>query len=91
MIAALAMPVGVDRRSDLLGLIADSGAAEACRSRVSALRGQAVAVIRESPLNVDQGRGFLDLVEDVRGRAGGMLTDDRPLDSRILPHDGTDD
>jgi geranylgeranyl diphosphate synthase type I len=66
--AALNEPVGVDRRRKLLALILDSGAIDACRSRLDGVRQEAVDVLRESPLEPHQRRQFVTLTEMFRAR-----------------------
>jgi geranylgeranyl diphosphate synthase type I len=63
---ALNQPVGVDRRRNLLALIADSGAIEACRARLDGVRQEAVDVLRESPLEAPQRRQYIALTEMFR-------------------------
>jgi geranylgeranyl diphosphate synthase, type I len=63
---ALRLPVGVDRRRRLLGLIADSRAIEACQRRLEGVRHEAVDVLRESPLEAHKRRQFVALIEMFR-------------------------
>ena len=60
---ALDGPPGIGRRRRLLSLIADSGAVPACRSRLEAVRHEAVDVLRESPIDPPQRRQFVALTE----------------------------
>ncbi len=64
--AALGMPPGLERRRTLLALIAESGAADACSSRLERVRREAVDVLRESPLDGHQRRQFIALAEIFR-------------------------
>ena len=64
--AALGMPPGLERRRILLALIAESGAADACRARLDGVRREAVDVLRESPLDGPQRRQFIALTEIFR-------------------------
>ena len=63
---ALGLPVGLERRRSLLTLIAESGAIEACRTRLDGVRREAVDVLREAPLNPSQRRQFIELTEMFR-------------------------
>ena len=63
LVEALSMPVGLDRRRNLLNLILDSGALEACRTRLEGVRREAVDVLRESPLEASQRRQYIALTE----------------------------
>jgi geranylgeranyl diphosphate synthase type I len=60
---ALRMPVGLERRRQLLSLIHESGAIEACRTRLEGVRAEAIDVLRESPLEPGQRRLFIALTE----------------------------
>ena len=50
----------------MLGLIAESGAIEACRARLEGVRHEAVDVLRDSPLEPHQRRQFVALTEMFR-------------------------
>ncbi len=87
---ALRGPVGPDRRHRLLALIAESGAASACRGRLEAVRREAVAALRESPIDPHQRRQFVALTDlfrapEIRPVAAFALL---PLDGEVVP--GTD-
>jgi geranylgeranyl diphosphate synthase type I len=62
----LGLPVGVDRRRRLLSLIQESGAIEACRTRLESVRAEAIEVLRESSLESSQRRLFIALTEMFR-------------------------
>ncbi|WP_435005281.1 polyprenyl synthetase family protein [Tundrisphaera lichenicola] len=59
----MARPVGSDRRRLLLGLIAESGAVQACQARLDTVRCEAIEVLREAPLDTVQRRQFVALTE----------------------------
>jgi geranylgeranyl diphosphate synthase type I len=63
---ALCLPVGLDRRRKLLDLIAESGAIEACRTRLDGVRREAIEALREAPLDPAQRRQFVELTEMFR-------------------------
>jgi len=73
--STLAEPVGPGRRRRLLALIAGSGAVEACRARVDAVRVDAVDVLRESPLDTAQRRQFVALTELFRAPRAHAIAD----------------
>ncbi len=61
LVGALAAPVDGDRRRRLLALIAESGAPATCRARLEMVRREAVAVLREAPIDAHQRRQFVAL------------------------------
>jgi len=63
LVDALDWPVGPDKRHRLLALIAESGAASACRGRLEAVRREAVAALREAPIDAHQRRQFVALTD----------------------------
>ncbi len=76
---ALALPVGLDRRRRLLRLIQQSGAIEACRTRLEGVRAEAIDVLRESPLEPAQRRLFIALTEMFR------TTPRKPPEFAVIP------
>lgn len=60
--AALAMPVGVERRTRLLTLIRQSGAEKECGDRLRGIRRNAVTALRHPALESTQRRAFSDLL-----------------------------
>ena len=59
---SLALPKGDQRRRMILKLIDSSGAKDLCRARLDVFHREAVAVLRESPLETRQRRAFLSLI-----------------------------
>jgi geranylgeranyl diphosphate synthase type I len=58
---ALGLPVGLERRRRLMGLIHASGAIDIALAKVEALRHEAASVLRSAPLSAEQRRGFAAL------------------------------
>lgn len=86
LLEGLAMPAGAERCALLLGLIETSGAIGECRSRVGSFGREAVAVLREAPLDARQRRSYLGLVSQIGGPPRPCLADADPvLDAVAFP------
>ncbi len=87
LVDALAWPVGPARRHRLLGLIAESGAAEACRHRLESARREAIAALREAPIDAHQRRQFVALTDLFRAPKDQDVPSPT-LDFALVPADG---
>ncbi len=79
---ALTDPPGPRRRRTMLALILDSGALEACRTRLDAVRQEAVEVLAEAPISPSQRRHFVALTGLFRAQ------ERTPLGLAALPLEG---